>query len=180
MFSLSRLTNLFWSPGSEAKVSIIGLDGVGKFTLLQRLSEKEMETVAWLPITSPDVKKSKSYRWNMNLVQTYVGYSEKPSHKKWVADHFCDSDGIIFVIDDDNDKRAESAEWMGCYARGFKPVHGPAYFLKVQEGIPWLILANKKKADVSFFLSFGKSTNVLTQFAEPIDDGGRDSSNDET
>jgi hypothetical protein len=180
MFSLSRLTNLFWSPGPEAKVSIIGLDGVGKFTLLQRLSEKEIETVACPPINYPYVKKSKSYRWNMNLVQTYVGCSEKSLHKKWVADHFCDSDGIIFVVDDDKDRRAESAEWMGLYARGFKPGHGQAYFLKVQEGIPWLILANKNKADVSCSLFLAISTKVLTQFAESLDDGGRDSTNDGT
>ncbi|EEA19347.1 hypothetical protein PMAA_001420 [Talaromyces marneffei ATCC 18224] len=83
----------------------------------------------------------------MNLVQTYVVYDEKPAHKKWVADHFCDSDCIIFVIDDDKDSRPEACEWMNCYARGFKPSYGGNYFLKVREGTPWLILANKKTAD---------------------------------
>jgi hypothetical protein len=119
----------------------------------------------------PDVRKSKSYRWNMNLVQTYVGCSEKAAHKKWVADHFCDSDGIIFVIDDDKDRRAEAAEWMDCYARGFKPPHGSNYFLKVREGVPWLILGNKRAEDVSFSLCPERLRKVLTQIIEPIVDG---------
>ncbi|KAF3397450.1 hypothetical protein DPV78_008306 [Talaromyces pinophilus] len=147
MFSLSWLMNLFWSPGPEAKVAIIGLDGVGKYTLLQHLSEAEIQIVEWPVMKWPDVKTGKSYRWNMNFVQTYVGYSEKAAHKKWVADQFCDSDGIIFVIDDDKDTRAEAAEWMTCYARGFKPSYGTSYFIKVREGIPWLIMANKKTSD---------------------------------
>lgn len=148
---LSRLTNLFWLPGPEATVAIIGLDGVGKYTLMQRLSQTKIQVTGWVSWTL-DVKRSKSYRWNMNLVQTYVGYSEKAAHKKWVADHFCDSDGIIFVIDDEKDTRAEACEWLNCYARGFEPSHvgSGSYFLKVREGIPWLILANRKKRDVSW------------------------------
>ncbi|KUL87354.1 hypothetical protein ZTR_04677 [Talaromyces verruculosus] len=101
LFSLSRTTNLFWSPGPEAKVAIIGLDGVGKYTLLKRLSEAEIQIMEWPVMKWPDVKTGKSYRWNMNLVQTYVSYSEKAAHKKWVVGQFCDSDGIICVIDDD-------------------------------------------------------------------------------
>uniref|UniRef100_A0A093Y6I0 ADP-ribosylation factor-like protein 3 n=1 Tax=Talaromyces marneffei PM1 TaxID=1077442 RepID=A0A093Y6I0_TALMA len=147
MISLSRLTNICWSPGPEANVAIIGLEGVGKYTLLQRLSQTEIQLISWPPMNFPDIKKSKNYRWNMNLVQTYVVYDEKPAHKKWVADHFCDSDCIIFVIDDDKDSRPEACEWMNCYARGFKPSYGGNYFLKVREGTPWLILANKKTAD---------------------------------
>ena len=177
MFSLSRLTNRFWSPGPEAKVAIIGLDGGGKYTLLQRLSEAEIQIVEWLVMKWPDVKTGKSYRWNMNLVQTYVGYSEKATHKKWVAGQFCDSDGIIFVIDDDKDTRAEAAEWMTCYARGFKPSYGTSYFIKVREGIPWLIMANRKTSDVSCSVCSEELMKVLTQFLEPIDDGRRNSSN---
>jgi hypothetical protein len=86
----------------------------------------------------------------MNYVMTYVGYDEPGMSKIWLGEQFCGSDGIIFVIDNDYDSKAEAAEWMEAYVKGFRRERWPDHFpdVRIREGIPWLVLANTKKSEV--------------------------------
>lgn len=104
--------SIFGSSGHEVKIAIIGLDGVGKNTLLQLLSEDQIQTICHPKFSFLNYKTGKNYHLRMNYVMTYVGYDEPDMSKAWLGEKFCDSDGIIFVVDDDHDTKAESAEWM--------------------------------------------------------------------
>ncbi|QKX63732.1 uncharacterized protein TRUGW13939_10903 [Talaromyces rugulosus] len=141
--------SIFGSSGPEAKIAIIGLAGVGKNTLLRLINEDQIQTICHPNSPYLYYKTGKNYHLRMNYVMTYVGYDEPGMSKIWLGEQFCDSDGIILVIDDDHDSKAEAAEWMEAYVKGFRRERWPDHFpdVKIREGIPWLILANTKKSD---------------------------------
>ncbi|KAH8690692.1 hypothetical protein BGW36DRAFT_439964 [Talaromyces proteolyticus] len=140
--------SIFGCSSAEAKVGIIGISGVGKNTLLRRVAEGEIQTI-FHSNKFLKYKKGQNYHLRMNFIMSYVGYDEPPLVKRWYAEQFCDSDGMIFVVDDDLVSRSEQAEWLQAYAKGFIPSHskGNVEEIKVKEGVPWLILGNKKKVD---------------------------------
>lgn len=148
MFNILRLANPFGNRSPDVKIGIIGLSSVGKRTLLQRLSPGDLRVVEHPKVPLLRCELGRSRLFNMNFVSACVGYSEKSIMKKWTADQFCDSDGIIFIIDDDQDATNEATEWFKAYVNGFHASHGPKCWIKCREGIPWVILGNQKKPDV--------------------------------
>jgi GTPase SAR1 family protein len=157
MSILTRLrASLLGSPLPRPfKIAIIGLDNVGKYTLLRRLSSDG--TIQTHPHPETNIAEyitGQSSRLNMAFVETYVGYDEPPVLKYWLASQFCDdSDGVIFMVVD-RMTRAEATGWMKRYAQGFlwKRQSGH-HSIKVREGIPWLVSGNKKEEKARSYLS---------------------------
>ena len=120
-------TSLFYFT-TEKKLLMVGLDAAGKTTILYKL--KLGEVISSIPTIGFNVEQVSYKNLKMNIWD--IGGQDK-IRKLWK--HYYDScDGLIFVIDSNDEKRLpEAAEELGKLHRELD-----------LKNVPFLILANKQ------------------------------------
>lgn len=92
-------------PQRQAQVLMLGLDGAGKTTLLYKL--KYNESVMTVPTVGFNVETLDTDRSSPSLTVWDVG-GQRKMRPHW-KHHYCDTAGLVFVVDSCDVKRLEEA-----------------------------------------------------------------------